>query len=447
MALPFYIKQTTITEMDGMILKIAILRTQLTTETQSDTTDSLRQLLHLYEKTLVNLRNTYNSLSKGGMEYTRKLANFTPKAPVTGVQNALKFLENNEQVNNTDSPDRNSDTAKQDAIKYTIQPGDTLSEISEKSGVSVEELCRVNNIVNPNLIRAGASLIIPLSMSLPTLFGNLIGVEKVDIKINKAPNDGKKSKSSATSANQTRSSVTSTNQPQNSVSSTNQATTSSQTDASNNVNSQNSVSQSVLNDQEKMQKALRIKYENQNASSAAKIDYTAKNGPKKTAKQSACGAFSVLHSLRYLGKDKGISLETICKIAVQSGARYNGGTHIQELVTELKNRGYDVTCDKYLRPPTTNEINSIGNGNVMVCSMDNNKLYGAQVPDDSTHFVSIVEISNDKSKVLVIDSLQGGMGRGSNWDGKGSYGDTAVDGRYWMPVSELKRANSTYLIH
>lgn len=38
---------------------------------------------------------------------------------------------------------------------YTIQSGDTLSEIAERYGVSIEQLCAWNNISNPDLIYAG----------------------------------------------------------------------------------------------------------------------------------------------------------------------------------------------------------------------------------------------------------------------------------------------------
>src|SRR3990167_10360348 len=38
---------------------------------------------------------------------------------------------------------------------YTIQKGDTLTAISRKLGISVEELKEKNNIVNPNLIYEG----------------------------------------------------------------------------------------------------------------------------------------------------------------------------------------------------------------------------------------------------------------------------------------------------
>jgi len=44
---------------------------------------------------------------------------------------------------------------------YVIKPGDTLSAIAARTGVSVADLAKANNIPNPSLIRAGATLVIP----------------------------------------------------------------------------------------------------------------------------------------------------------------------------------------------------------------------------------------------------------------------------------------------
>lgn len=44
---------------------------------------------------------------------------------------------------------------------YIIEPGDTLSEISGETGVPIDLLVEANGIQNPNLIFAGASLLIP----------------------------------------------------------------------------------------------------------------------------------------------------------------------------------------------------------------------------------------------------------------------------------------------
>lgn len=44
---------------------------------------------------------------------------------------------------------------------YIIEPGDTLSVIAERFGVSTDALSQANNITDPNTIRPGQELIIP----------------------------------------------------------------------------------------------------------------------------------------------------------------------------------------------------------------------------------------------------------------------------------------------
>ena len=44
---------------------------------------------------------------------------------------------------------------------YVIQAGDTLSEIAQACGLAVKELAEANNIANPDLIKKGATLVIP----------------------------------------------------------------------------------------------------------------------------------------------------------------------------------------------------------------------------------------------------------------------------------------------
>ncbi|HAJ37395.1 MAG TPA: peptidoglycan-binding protein, partial [Chloroflexi bacterium] len=44
---------------------------------------------------------------------------------------------------------------------YTVQPGDTLSQIAAWYGVSVQQLCEVNGLWDPNMIYVGQVLIIP----------------------------------------------------------------------------------------------------------------------------------------------------------------------------------------------------------------------------------------------------------------------------------------------
>ena len=63
----------------------------------------------------------------------------------------------NSKVNNHQTIN-NSNEQKQENIYYTIQRGDTLSAIAQKYNTSVEELARLNNISNVNLIYAGSQI-------------------------------------------------------------------------------------------------------------------------------------------------------------------------------------------------------------------------------------------------------------------------------------------------
>ncbi len=53
------------------------------------------------------------------------------------------------------------------ARTYTVRPGDTLSQIAQRHGTTVDELVRLNNIRNPNLIYPGQELRLPPSSSAP----------------------------------------------------------------------------------------------------------------------------------------------------------------------------------------------------------------------------------------------------------------------------------------
>jgi len=44
---------------------------------------------------------------------------------------------------------------------YEVQPGDTLSSIAARYDVTVEDLVKANDIVDPNLIKVGQKLVIP----------------------------------------------------------------------------------------------------------------------------------------------------------------------------------------------------------------------------------------------------------------------------------------------
>ena len=45
-------------------------------------------------------------------------------------------------------------------LPYIVQPGDTLAKIAAKYNCSVEQLCRWNNIQNPDMLLVNQQLII-----------------------------------------------------------------------------------------------------------------------------------------------------------------------------------------------------------------------------------------------------------------------------------------------
>lgn len=51
--------------------------------------------------------------------------------------------------------------AQSSTIAYTVRSGDTLSEIAQKYGTTVNEIASLNNISNPNIIYVGQYLLIP----------------------------------------------------------------------------------------------------------------------------------------------------------------------------------------------------------------------------------------------------------------------------------------------
>lgn len=65
------------------------------------------------------------------------------------------FLNNPEAVPSIENP---NETINTESISYTVRSGDTLFEIASKYGTTVQEIANVNNITNPNLIYPGQVL-------------------------------------------------------------------------------------------------------------------------------------------------------------------------------------------------------------------------------------------------------------------------------------------------
>lgn len=65
------------------------------------------------------------------------------------------FLDDIGEIQNTEKPNQTINT---ESINYVVQSGDTLSEIANKYGTTVQEIANINNIENPNVIYPGETL-------------------------------------------------------------------------------------------------------------------------------------------------------------------------------------------------------------------------------------------------------------------------------------------------
>ena len=65
------------------------------------------------------------------------------------------FIDDSEKIPTTENP---NNTINTESINYTIQKGDTLSEIASRYGTTVQEIADINNITNPNVIYPGQEI-------------------------------------------------------------------------------------------------------------------------------------------------------------------------------------------------------------------------------------------------------------------------------------------------
>lgn len=88
---------------------------------------------------------------------------YTDRGNVSGIDGSVDrdiytkeiFLDDSEEIPATENP---NDTINTESINYTVQRGDTLSEIASRYGTTVQEIVDINNITNPNVIYPGQEL-------------------------------------------------------------------------------------------------------------------------------------------------------------------------------------------------------------------------------------------------------------------------------------------------
>ena len=106
----------------------------------------------------------YNNLAEVETSWERWIGvQYTDRGNVPGIAGNVDrdlytesiFLSDTTEIPNTPNPNDGMNT---ESTFYTIQPGDTLSEIAGRYGTTVQELVDINHLTNPNLIYPGETL-------------------------------------------------------------------------------------------------------------------------------------------------------------------------------------------------------------------------------------------------------------------------------------------------
>lgn len=112
---------------------------------------------------LININSVWNTYI--GLQYTDMgnvlgIDGFTDR----DIYSKEIFLDNSTQIPDISNPNENINTQ---TISYTVESGNTLSQIALRYGTTVQELAKINNISNPNLIFPGEVLQIPTNSTVP----------------------------------------------------------------------------------------------------------------------------------------------------------------------------------------------------------------------------------------------------------------------------------------
>ena len=97
---------------------------------------------------------------------------FTDRGTVSGIEGNVDrdiytkeiFLDDTEEIPNTENP---NETINTQTIDYTVQSGDTLYEIANNYGTTVQEIVKNNHITNPDFIYPGEVLKILTNSTTP----------------------------------------------------------------------------------------------------------------------------------------------------------------------------------------------------------------------------------------------------------------------------------------
>jgi len=126
--------------------------------------ETLSQIARQYNTTvdaLCKLNNIYatSKLTPGQQICYRLAKNEAPRADAPAVQAAETVTANAENVSETSvSPPPATDKSTATPVYYRVKKGDTLGSIARKYGVTVDKLCKMNNITSTTILQIGRSI-------------------------------------------------------------------------------------------------------------------------------------------------------------------------------------------------------------------------------------------------------------------------------------------------
>ena len=81
--------------------------------------------------------------------------NYNKKVTVSEIRKGYSCILRSRKAIDVGTSEEQATNGDKTAITYTVKKGDTLSEIAMKYGTTYQELARINNIANPDLIYVG----------------------------------------------------------------------------------------------------------------------------------------------------------------------------------------------------------------------------------------------------------------------------------------------------
>lgn len=88
-------------------------------------------------------------------------------APAGSLEEAPEVLTEPQGAAGLEQADQDTDQSDSGAavevVQHEVQPGETLFQVADMYGVTVQEIAAANHLVNPLEVQAGTVLIIPLS--------------------------------------------------------------------------------------------------------------------------------------------------------------------------------------------------------------------------------------------------------------------------------------------